>query len=192
MNKQVNLLPPSEQRFVRQAGLNRQLFNFGAWLTVSLVIVALIFLAVSLILRAELSASRALIQVKTEELDKLEQDFLQGEVVILNQDLENFEKVLKENKMWSGVLREVAALLPKDMVLDSLVIDAKENKVAAKGRTGTRSSVLSYRQNLLDSEYFQSVNFPLANLEEAFGGTWEYGFFVNPKILETNKSGGDG
>lgn len=186
MTRQINLLPPSEQRTVRQLDVNRELVSFGAWLTVSLAVVALVFLAVTLTLRAELSGARALIQVKTEELDKLEQAFLQDEVVVLNQDLRNFEEILKQNKAWSGVLREVARNLPNDMVLDSLVIEPAAYRVEAKGRTADRDSVLLFRQNILNSEYFRNINFPLLNLEKAFGGEWEYRFFVNPEVLPVN------
>jgi len=157
----VNLLPPSEQKSNTQVQINREIMNFGVWLVLSLVVVALVLFAAQITLSAQLSGARELIEIKNQELDNLEKAFLQDEVVFLNQDLENFEKIHSQSKAWSGAILEITRLMPQDMVLDSMTIESKDNRVEASGRAGSRDSVLAFRQSLLGSEYFEIVNFPL-------------------------------
>lgn len=183
MKKLVNLLPPAAQKLNKQVQINRELMNFGVWLVLSLIVVALVLLAAQITLQAQLSGAREQIQLKTAELSNLEQAFLQDEVIALNQDMDNLEKIREHNKEWSGALLEIARLLPSDMVLDSMVVDGEDNRVEARGRSRTRDSVLEFRKNLLSSEYFQNVNFPLANLEKATETEWSYRFFIDQEKL---------
>lgn len=183
MKKHINLLPPSEQKQNLLEATNQQLTSFGAWLVVSLISLVLILLTAQILLSTQLNGARATILTRNAELKNLEETFLQEDIKRLNTDLANFQTLRRQDLNWSGVFQEFARLLPRDVRLDKLSVSREKYLVVASGHAGTRDSVLALRRNLLDSEYFRNINFPLSNLEKPTDLDWSYQFYINQEKL---------
>lgn len=181
MKKYINLLPPEEQQEIRLARINYQIQNFGSWLVLS-IFVLLVFLVIArMFLISELEVVFQQVREAAHTLSDSEKTKIRAEVQGLNQDLKNANILQAANQSWSPILRELASILPADVTLDSLKITREEKKIEINGRAAKRDSVLQFRRNLIGSENFQNVNFPLMNIEKATDAPWKYRFYIKPK-----------
>ena len=183
MKKAVNLLPPAEQHELRLAAVHAQVVGFGTWLVASFLVLSLFLFLGQIFLKIEQETVTDQVSAESEDLEKLHVDDFRAEVAGFNTNLGNFQTLLKENHAWSQVLQEIARLLPTQITLDGIAIDGSNLKVELNGRAGSRDAVLLLRQNLLQSPYFQKVNFPLDNLENAADLKWSYRFYIRPQAL---------
>lgn len=184
MKHYINLLPPVEQQLLKVAETSAQVRDFGVLLGISLVVLSGFLFAAKIFLNEQLESSVAQLATETETLAWLESTSARKAVEALNLDLENFQLLEARAEKWSRVLIELARRLPADMTLDNLTIDRSSLRVEAAGRAGTRTSVLRFRETLLDSEYFANVNFPLSNLERSRNVPWQYRFQIKPEKLK--------
>ncbi len=180
MRKFINLLPPEEQKQNRLGELVNHLQEFGLWLVVSLLVLSTVLLAAQIFLRAEAELVAEEVRVKAEDLSKLKQDVLQVEFQNFQELLRNFQILRSAHRAWDDEVLELARLLPPEVTLDKFTInqEAASGKVEVAGRAGTREAVLQLRENLLQSEQFRNVNFPLQNLEKANNTSWKYKFYL--------------
>ena len=189
MKKNVNLLPPAEQKQFKLETLNYTIANFGVWILLSLVVfVALLFMA-QLLLDQRVEDTTKQVNARYQELQNLKLPEVQKEIEILNKNLANFQKLEAVHEVWSSMLIEFARLVPSDLTVDSILITRKDNKIEISGHGLTRKSVLELRENLLSSSYFQFVNFPLSNLEKARDVSWKYRFYFNEEKLTPLEAG---
>ena len=161
---------------------NFQVINFGVWLVMSFLIMILFLFASGLYLSSSLNYYDQQISSKTEELARLEQTPVQKEAERLNSVLINFKTIAGQDMQWSPYLTELARVLPVDVSIDSLVIDRETKKVEVAGRAATRESVLKLRDNILASNYFENINFPLSNLQAPRDVMWKYKFYLKNPI----------
>lgn len=184
MKKYINLLPSEQQSQMRLASVNSQILSFGIWLILSALVTLTILFVSFLFFRGRLSNLNDEVIVQTKVLEEVRQTAVQKEAEIYNLNLKNFETLTKAQDKWSQIMMEIGRKLPPDMSVDVLKIDRLEKKVEISGRAGSRVSVLSYRQYLIDSPYFQNINFPLSNLEKATNVNWKYRFYIKPNSLK--------
>lgn len=184
MKKYVNLLPQTQQASLRLAKISSLVLSFGIWVVLSLLVTAALLFAAQVYLGKKLEAATILLASRGDELGKLEQSVRKGEIEDLNLDLLNLQKLTGQSENLGPVLMEFAKLLPPDVTVDSITIMRADKKIEAAGRAGTRTSVLKLRQNILGSEFFKNVNFPLLNLEKPTDTNWKYRFFINPEKLK--------
>jgi len=182
--KNINLLPPDEQKQNRIADINVEVRNFGFWIGLSLVILAGFFAVNEIILLRELDANAEEISTKNAELAELKKTPLRQQMESLNLDLRNFFVLSTAEVYWSNALIELASALPADVTLDHLKLDKKLSRIEIDGHSSTRNSVLVLRENILASPYFRNINFPLANLEKEKNLNWKYRFYVNPEAFK--------
>lgn len=182
--RNINLLPPDEQKENRIADLNVEVRNFGFLIGLSLVILAGFFAVNEIILLRELNANAEEISAKNAELMELKKTPLRQQMESLNLDLRNFLVLSAAEVYWSNALKELASVMPADITLDHLKLDEKSQKIEIDGHAATRNSVLVLRENILASPYFRNINFPLANLEKEKDLNWKYSFYVNPEAFK--------
>ncbi len=180
MKRSINLLPPKEQKTLILEGINQQLVSFGLGAIVSLVAMIFVIFVAQFFLASILEGNNARVDAKQAELIVLEKKQIQLQLDELNNTLKNFASLQKEKTVWSPYLMELARLLPPDVSLQTLTLTRETNKVELTGQAGTRESVLKLRENILNSEYFKNINFPLFNLESPRDVNWRYRFFLRP------------
>lgn len=182
MQKSINLLPPEEQKQLGLENYNRQLVHFGIWIVFSLgAVMFILFLSLIFLSRTE-KLTRQGAEQANGELRGLEQSLVQKQVEKLNLDLGNFQSLTVQDVKPSSLLIEFASLLPADVSLDAFAISRDDGKVEVSGTARTRASVLQLRSNLLVSENFYNVNFPLSNLQTANDVNWKYRFYIKPRV----------
>lgn len=184
MKKYINLLPPSEQQAIRLADRQTKIITFGVWLVLSVVALSAGLFAGRMVFQAKLRVSVAEVVSARGELQQLRSSTLLSQVGQLNLDLQNFQ-ILTGSKVLgsapSEVLMEIGRILPADVTLDSLTLGGNPSgvkEVELAGRAGTRKSVLRLRENLVKSDRFSNVNFPLRNLEKSQDTQWKYKFYI--------------
>lgn len=181
MRKNVNLLPPLLQKQVKNSQINKRVMVFGMWLILSAIVTAGVLFATNLLLTEQLKSTEVAVAERTDDLRDLEQAFLQEDIQELNETLKNFDQLLINRHKWSGVFVEIAQILPTNIRVDSVELDRETGKVKMSGFAQSRDSVLQFRKNILASNIFMNVDFPLANLESANNLDWSYEFFVDLK-----------
>ena len=183
MKKYINLLPPEEQKGLRYEAIQKQLKRFGFRLLSSFIILAGILFLTDVFLNQELGSVQGELNTENQTLEKLKDPKTQKEIEVFNQNLKNLKFLTAGKEDWSLVLEEFAKVMPKDITVDDFEIQAGY-KVIVKGRAGNRGSVLELRSNLLDSDFFENINFPLANLEKSQNTEWSYSFSVKKDKLK--------
>jgi len=184
MKKSINLLPPPEQKKIKLIRMSEEIRDFAIWLTLSLFILGGFLFAAIVFLKEELSSVSEQITSQQEVLGNIQSTQIKGDIDRFNEGLTNFTTIRSESEQWSKALAELASLLARDVTIDGLDITRADKKFEIKGRAGNRNSVLKLRQDLLNSEYFGGVNFPLANLEKARDTDWSYRFYVKTEKLK--------
>lgn len=178
MKRYINLLPPEEQKQIAASVRGAQLLSFGFLLLLSVAVLAAAIFAYQFWLRQELAAGAAEVRARTQALAELQSSQVQGEIREFNADLKNFSALAKtEGVLLGPVLLDMVRLLPADLTVDRISTSA-EGRIELAGRSGARASVLRLRQNILGSEKFVNVNFPLKNLEKPQDVNWSYRFYV--------------
>lgn len=178
MKKLINLLPPEElkQRRLNEVGEEIRIFGFGIILTLALT--AAVVAAGQFVLLDRHQAVTEILVTRQAELADLQKTKYRQQIDLLNASLANFAALEKLPDEWSNILQEFAKLVPQDLALDTFQVDLQTGKIEAAGRASSRASVLALRQNILASNYFGNVNFPLSNLEKDRDTAWKYRFYL--------------
>lgn len=178
IKKYINLLPPEELKVRRQKEFAHQLQFFGVVFLASLVALSALLFSAEVYLKAQVREGAAAVAAATEELATLERSGMQDEIGKINRNLENIQLLQKQQLKLFDAFREFAALLPRGMTVDGFTFTREEKKIEVSGRALTREEVLTLRENLLASQYFKAVNFPLQNLERSRDVEWSYRFYL--------------
>lgn len=184
MKRYINLLPPSEQNQLAAERTGARILNFGIFLVLSLVVLSLFLFAGLIILKNRATGIALDLSQGKQELTQLAEQAIGHEVEDINRDIKNFKTLNLQSENYSAAFMELARILPPDLTLDSMAVTRADKKMEISGRGASRVSVLKLRREILASEYFRNVNFPLANLEKATDVKWSYRFFINPEKLK--------
>lgn len=187
MKNFINLLPKEDQQEIQLEKINTVFLNFFIWVIISLVIVSLLFFGARIYLDSQFEQTIDQIELRRQILSQQENKDLKEKLIEFNTTLNNLVVLNKYQGFWSDVLINFSRLVPSDIAIDSLVADRVSGAIRISGFAGTRESVLKLRENLLDSDYFGNVNFPLSNLVSPTNVEFRYTFFVNPEKLLPNK-----
>ena len=183
MKKYVNLLPSEAQTEIRYERIRSRFLNMSLWISISLVVLVVLMLAARIYLKSESSRVNSLIIFQEELVSQEENQALKKELAEFNSHLSNLIKFEDGHAFWSEVLIELARITPADIAIDALTADREDKKMTVIGFAQTRDSVLQFRRNLLDSAFFEDVNFPLSNLIRPNEVSFRYTFFVDQQEL---------
>ncbi len=178
VKKRINLLPPGDQNQNRFSDINFQIVRLGSIVTATVLILILGLFVAQLFFENTLSQTEVEIEINKQILAHYQKAGLENEILELNETMSNFNSLLSSQPKWSPYLIELARILPTDVSIDSLKINAATRKVEAAGTSLTRDSVLQLRENILRSRYFENINFPLVNLEKPNNVSWKFRFYL--------------
>ncbi|MEK9180667.1 MAG: PilN domain-containing protein [Patescibacteria group bacterium] len=179
----INLLPKEDQKEVVLEKINSKVLNFFLWIFVSLAIIAALFVAARFYLKFELQTTTDQIALQQQVVSKEENQKLKNQLVEFNNHLSNLIILSEHHALWSEIVTEFARLVPVEVAVDSFVADRKTGNIKISGFAKNREAILLLRKNLLSSEYFLDVNFPLSNLTRPTDANFNYSFYINPKYL---------
>lgn len=178
MKRYINLLPPEEQKQIILERYNSQIAVFGLWVILSLTsMIGIIFLA-EIIFSYTLTSGKEEIAAQNLELTRVQDPSIMKRVEELNRDIQNFQTFQKQDLDFSPYLAELQKILPIGLTLDSITLKRENKRIEVTGRAANRAQVLVFRNYIIDSEYFENVNFPLYNLESPENVKWKYRFYL--------------
>jgi len=183
MKKLANLLPKEDQKEIKLVNITSRLINLFIWILISLSVLILLTVATKFYLSSESGRVNDRIVLQEQVVTKEENQELKQKLTEFNTHLDNLEKLSDSHAVWSEVVVELARLAPQDMAIDSFLANRETGQISVTGFAKLRDSILDFRKNLLESEYFEDVNFPLANLVKPTDANFRYNFFVKEDIL---------
>lgn len=181
--KYANLLPKPDQSDVRMEKITSRLLNLLVWVALSLAVLVVLLLGTRIYLASELGRVKDRIVLQQQAVSKEENLEIKRELEEFNTHLANLAAFEENQGFWSEIMINFARLLPSDLVIDTLSADRKTGQISITGFSSSRDSVLMLRENLLTSDYFENVNFPLSNLTRPTDVNFRYTFFVNNDLL---------
>ena len=183
--KHVNLLPKTEQTELRFAFFSEKLLRFWIWAAVSLAIFFTLSFLSEFYLNGIMSSTQLSIVDNKVLLDSSDFRALQNEILVLNRDISEIANLQSRHYYWSKAFVEFANLVPADMQMDQVIFDSATGKIIISGQAKTRQSMLALWANVIKSEYFENINFPLTNLEKPENPDFTYTFFVKRDKFKT-------
>jgi len=137
-------------------------------------------------LKAKIAGIGEKIENQKQILASGENSELKARLKKFNIHLNNLTILGQNQAFWSDVMVEFAKIMPKEIAIDTMSVDRTSGKIRITGYSKTRDAVLDFRENLLDSDYFRDVNFPLSNLVEPTDVNFRYTFYVEDELLKKN------
>lgn len=175
----ANLLPKEQQKDIKLEKASSKLVNLIVWAFLSLVVLLLLSFAAKLYLQSELKRVTDRVELQKQVVSQGENQELKIKLKEFNGHLDNLVTLSDNHAIWSEVVIEFARVIPEDVAIDNFLADRKTGQISITGFAKFRDSVLDLRNNLVASEYFENVNFPLANLVRPEDVNFRYKFFVN-------------
>jgi len=186
MKRSLNLLPPQDQSNITLERITKRISNLFAWILISLLVVLVLLLGTKAYLAAQLSSVSDRVAMQQQIVSQEENKELKNRLDRLNSHLKNLVTFDAYQAEWSAALIEFAKVLPRNVSLDTFLADRTTGQIRITGFAKSRESVLELRENLLDSDYFTNVNFPLSNLIRPNDVNFHYTFYVEETMLLGN------
>lgn len=183
--KQINLLPPSERRELQLQFLANRLLIFWVWVIGGLLTFLFLALLTRFYLDRDISVTEGRIAENKALLDSSDYKDLQDQILQLNRNIKEIKNLQSQHYYWSDALVELSNLVPPDMQLGQINFDKSSGAIVIVGQAKTRDSVIAFWSNVIKSEHFRNINFPLANLEKPELPDFSYTFYVNAEEFKT-------
>ncbi|MBI2607901.1 MAG: PilN domain-containing protein [Candidatus Doudnabacteria bacterium] len=180
----INLLPPSQIKQTRFELISLNLRKFWVWVSISLIVLFVLAFVSQIVISNEIKDTDDQIGNLSDSLQSSNTQELEKQVVTLNNELKNFDIIQSEHYFWSNALIELGNIIPQAMSVSLLTMDRETGEVQIMGVSKQRSAVLEFWANVKRSDYFQDINFPLANLESAQDVNFNYTFFINQELIK--------
>ncbi len=177
--KKINLLPKPEQQELKLQLFSQQLLKFWILIAASLVVFFLLTKATQIYLNRTVSDTQNKISQNKALLNSSDYRDLQRQILAINSNIKEIENLEDHHYYWSNALIELARLIPPNMQLNNIDFDSITGKIQINGQAQNRDAVIGLWSNIIKSEYFKNINFPLANLEKAKLPDFTYTFFIN-------------
>jgi len=158
---QLNLLPPLEKKEIVSHQARRKILGLGL-IGLMLVLVFLVLLStVWFYLLIQLRSMEGIITNLENSTQGQAARQYQKEVEDANKKLKSFSQLSSAVKEFSPWLEHLTALPRSGVKFEQLSFDGKEIKL--QGHAQARDNLLTFKQALSASEYFQNLDAPLQN-----------------------------
>jgi len=183
--KQVNLLPKIEQRELKLQFYAERMLAFWIWVACSIAVFFVLSLLTVFYLNRMMNETQTQITQNKALLDSSDFKDLQNQIILLNRNIKEINNLQTHHYFWSNALIELSSLVPPEMQLNQIGFSQATGKIQIIGQAKTREKVIEFWANVIKSEYFKNINFPLTNLEKATNPDFTYTFSVNPDKFKT-------
>lgn len=160
----INLFPPHQIKAREEKKYFKKIIVSFLLLFIILIISSGLFSVLKNILVLYINS-------QNNELFSLNNYFNQEKNKKIQQNIENINKILsrisiieKNKTIWSETLFELIKITPNDLSFVNLKISDEDKKIEIIGLAKTRESLLTFRDNLEKSEYFENVTSPISNI----------------------------
>ncbi|MFA6391436.1 MAG: PilN domain-containing protein [Patescibacteria group bacterium] len=182
----LNFTSPA-QRVENQFQKNYKLVQFLVLITIVILLIIVSFLYFSqMILQNKLdklTLETVAIKEQTESNESLN---LGQSVISFNSLVQNVSSIQLEYILWSDIFIEIGNRISDGVVLSSLSIQKSNGTFQISGTAETRDSLLSFKNNLEISPFFENIDSPISNLlsKENISFTLSGRVILNPQNAE--------
>jgi Tfp pilus assembly protein PilN len=177
--KIINLLPNSEQKEIQREFLFRRVVVFWVLVWVSMGLLLTLTIATKIYLNKKISDTKKEITNGQNTLNSSDYRDLQKQVLQLNGSIKEVNNLITQHYYWSKSLVALADLIPSDVQLNQVVLDRETGRIDISGQAQNRDSIIKFWSDVIKSDYFHDINFPLANLEKPKIANFTFTFYVN-------------
>jgi Tfp pilus assembly protein PilN len=178
-SKQINLLPKDEQRELKFELVSNQLIFFWSAVIVSLIVFTILAQATHIYLNNNVNKIQSSIDQDNQTLNSSDYKNIQNQIMALNQNIREIKNLDSQHYYWSSALVQLSNLISSDMQLNGITFDSGTGKIEITGQAKVRDSVLNFWSNVIKSDYFKNIDFPLNNLEKSKLSDFNFTFFAN-------------
>ena len=175
----LNFLPDNEQKFINRSLVMLLARNILAWLVLITLISILMLIWSKYFLEYSLTQERE--QSILVNISKLS---FADEIDKVNQELDDVEKIQSDYVAWSGIMAEFSEIIPPHNRVESLSLDAVNQKFFMKGFSQTRDDLLALEKQLDNSSLFYDIDSPLSNLLKSENIQFEFSGKINLNMAE--------
>lgn len=163
----INLLPPADKRQIRAGRSNALLLRYNVLL---LVAVAFLMAAIGVVYvylgNTKLGAEQVIKENQAKVADFADTEKEANE---FKNNLAIAKQILDKEVIYTKVILEISALLPKGVVLDNLNLDAKTfgTQTTLSAHAKTVNDAIALKTSFQNSPLFSDVNFQSISTEDA-------------------------
>ena len=183
--KRINLLPKTAQRALQLRFFADQLLFFWAWFIISLVFFLGLTYTAKIYLSSQVTNLDSQIDSNKLILKSSDNELLKQQVEGLDNQIKTIKSLQSQHYYWSETLIELAKLLPSDISVESVTLKRATNQIRIEGIADNRESVLKFWADVHKSDYFVSIDFPLANLNKATDDPFTFTLVVNKDRIKS-------
>lgn len=155
----LNLLPPIQKIYIKQAGIYTALQNFLAIILIVAIIISFLLVGARIILQNNfynLITHSSLSLNDTQGFD--------SKIRNVNEKLKVVQEIQNEFTKWSSFLIAVNDLVPENIQLNLLAINQEAKTISIEGNAKLRDDFLKFKENLQNSSLLSEIESPLSNL----------------------------
>lgn len=157
----LNILPPEEKEIIATQQALRKILVMGSLSLVFILIFLLLLSSIWLLLTVQLKSTEAIFKEAEASAQGKAFQELRKEINKINQQLQNVDQLQNKTRNYSFVLERLTELVPPGIRFKNIFIN--ENDIFLKGHATTREALISFKDVLEKSPYFEEIKSPLSN-----------------------------
>ncbi len=155
----LNLLPRKKKKILEQVIF---LHFIKGILELAIIIAATTSIALvggARVLQDHYNALKQVTLASTSKYDAVDEQMSR-----LNKKISRAEKIQRRHIMWTPILAQFSSVLPEEVALQSLTLDAREKKVNLSGFADTRETLLEIQQAINEHPMLGPADIPASSL----------------------------
>lgn len=132
----------------------------------SLAILAVTFVTAVVLISAKMILQSEFNDVISQTSQNTETNEQYASAKSLNNKLNFVETIQEKFIPWSVLIKKIADITPDGINFYYIKMDAGDGTIKIRGKAKQRSSLLKFKDNMADSNYFYDIDFPIKNILE--------------------------
>ncbi len=165
----INLLPESEKNNIIAERKKRIAVILGFLILSFFIFLAISLISIKIYFYLKIEPQKILLE-KVEETFEKEKEikFLEKKIMKINLNLEKINTFYSNKIYYTEIIEKISQTLPNNMYLNNLVIRESPTEeeiisISILGSSPDRESLIIFRDNLREKEYFKNLYIPPSN-----------------------------
>lgn len=189
MTKTINLMPEGQKKELELEFISQKVLAFWVLIISSLAVFIVLAFLTKFYLSSQIKANQGEIAVNNQQLSSADYKALHDQILSLNNQVAEIKNLGNYHYDWSQVGYQLSNIVTPDMQFNEVDINAATGEIDVAGQSKSRDAVLNFWANVIKSQYFTKINFPLTNLEKPDNVDFKFTFYVNKqKFLDKSQS----
>jgi Tfp pilus assembly protein PilN len=182
MRIKLNLIPEYKKKEIQQARVFRFVLRQGWELLILAIFTFIALWSFQMILKINyvLTEKNLNFDSRKNEFEKIKN--YDNSFKKINEQLNNVDKIQKDQIYWSYFLDKISREIPRGIVLNGLL--NKDFQITLSGSADERITLLDFKNKLEKEECFEEVNLPLSNLTSKNNIDFQIEFILKNNCLK--------